>query len=150
VETPALPPPAEVKIETTVPAPAPSRPPATPQSFGKVKLLETSGDKVRDVDVVLRLGAEEVVLVAQDSGRILRSLPYRSIAAAAYTQGKRPPNSTGGGGLGGLFRGTKHWLTLGTGKDALVLQLDKDNYRAILTAVEKNTAVKIEKTEGDR
>jgi len=149
VETPVLPPPAELKIET-VAAPPPPRPAAAPQSFGKVKLLEVTGDKAREVDVVLRLGAEEVVLVAQDSGKILRSVPYRSVAAAAYSQGKRPPNSTGGGGLGGLFRGTKHWLTIGAGKDAMVLQLDKDNYRTILTAVEKHTAVKIEKTEGDR
>jgi hypothetical protein len=134
--------------------PAPRTLPAlAPVTYGKVKLLVTSGKKSRETDVMMGFEAESLNLTLEDTRIQVKALPYRSIVSAVYSQSKQPRWKEGAGAaaLVGVFatpiffmKSTKHWLTIQTKDDFAVLRLDKDNYKTILPAFEVRTGVKVE------
>jgi serine/threonine-protein kinase len=138
---------AAAAAESAAPAPPP---PSTPPAggvdrFDKVKLLEQAGDKVREVDVMLELGPDRLLVRGESGVGVIKSLSYQSMSAATYSQSKHPRWKEGVGAAVafGVFatpiffmKGTKHWLTVQSPEEFLVLRLDKNNYRLILPALE--------------
>jgi len=131
---------------------------APTESFGAVKaLLPPSGDatKSREMDALLSLEPGELVVRSRDSGEVLKTVPYRTIAAATYTRARRPkasdsstvtpvPENIGGSG----FLGTaKHWLTLQSKSDFLILRLDDKNVLRVMSSLESRTGVKTERPD---
>lgn len=160
IEPAPLPDPAPVAPAPPAPppavhAPAPSRPDA---AFVDVKLLRTSGGKTEEVDVLLTLGPDAIVLTPRKGTSTAQTMAYRAVAAAVYSQSKHPRWKEGSAAAFavGVFaapvffmKGTKHWLTLEGGGEAIVLRLDKNNYRAILPELEVRTGKKIERASGE-
>jgi len=135
------------------PAPPPAVASRGAETFSKVKMLQQAGEKVREVDVVLELGADRLVVRGEGGVGVVKTISYQSIAAATYSQSKHPRWKEGIGAAVavGVFatpifflKGTKHWLTVQSASDFLVLRLDKNNYRLILPALEARSGKPVE------
>jgi hypothetical protein len=116
-----------------------------------VKSLVVDGQRVREVDALLSLEAANLVVRLRDEGTVLRTLPYRAITAATYVRGRRPrgqtmpnaaavPENFGGSGFLG---GARHWLTLQTAGEFVVVRLEDRNVIRVLTGVESRTGLKV-------
>ena len=106
----------------------------TPEAieFDKVKLV---GRVERNVS--LRLEPDRLVI--RSRGDDLKTLSYGQLKAAEYSHSARPGGKSG---MGALDR--KHWLTLSTKSESIVLQLSEKNYRLILRKFEGWTGMKVE------
>jgi len=151
--SPPEPAPAPVAPSAAEPAPPPAVASRGAETFSKVKMLQQAGEKVREVDVVLELGADRLVVRGEGGVGVVKTISYQSIAAATYSQSKHPRWKEGIGAAVavGVFatpifflKGTKHWLTVQSASDFLVLRLDKNNYRLILPALEARSGKPVE------
>jgi hypothetical protein len=153
----AVVPPEPAPTPVVAPPAAEPAPPAAParatETFSKVKMLQQAGEKVREVDVVLELGADRLVIRGAGGVGVVKSIGYQSIAAATYSQSRHPRWKEGIGAAVavGVFatpifflKGTKHWLTVQSPEDFVVLRLDKNNYRLILPALEARSGRPVE------
>jgi hypothetical protein len=59
--------------------------------------------------------------------------------------------------VGGVFsapiffmKSTRHWLTLQSKDDYVLLHLDKDNFSSILPALESHAGITVQRLEGDK
>ena len=148
---PAAPPPSESLPSTAV---------ATVDRFDKVKFLRQDGDKSREVEAILELGADSLVVRNKEAGGgVVKTLHYRAITYATYSQSKHPRWKEGVGAAiaVGVFaapvffmKGTKHWLTVQSAEDFVVIRLDKNNYRLILPALETRSGKAVERAAGDK
>ena len=148
-------------VPAAAPAPAPETPviPAfTPQSYGDIKTLVADGDKTKEIDVLLGLEHDKVVVRNRDNGSVLRSTAYQSIAAATYAHTKSPrwqdgenmaPVPKNFGGSGFFLKSSKHWLTLQSKSDFLILRLEDKNVRAVLSSIETRTGAKVKRVDSD-
>jgi len=147
------------------PTPRPARssaasaaaPPAVadvPQSFGNIKTVMLEGTKEREMDALLALEGGNLIVRSRDSGTVLKTMPYKAVAAATYTHARRPrsrdasagvavvPENLGGGGFLGS---AKNWLTVQSKTDYLILRLDEDkNVQVVLSAIETRTGTKVD------
>ncbi|MEX2271792.1 MAG: protein kinase [Vicinamibacterales bacterium] len=161
VELPPAEPPAPVA------APAPAVPPDAPPrrasldavTFDRVKLLQNIGGKVREVDAQLTFDGDRLRVTAEKDGLVLKTLAYRAVTDATFSQSKHPRWKEGGAAAVavGVFaaplffmKGTKHWLTVEAGPDFIVLRLDKNNFRMVLPAFEARWGKTIERRAEDR
>jgi hypothetical protein len=147
---------------TEAPAAEPPKPTDThveaPQSFGDLRtVIAQRGDatKGREMDALLSFEASSIVVRSRESGAVLKTMPYGAIAAATYIQAKRPkgsdetnvaaipPNFVGSN----VFSSEKHWLTLQTTSDFLILRLDDKNYRSIVSSFEARTGRKTQRPQ---
>jgi tRNA A-37 threonylcarbamoyl transferase component Bud32 len=128
-------------------------PAASPVSFDRIWLLEPSGDDVREVGVVLELAGDHLAVLDRTTREPRRTLPYHAISDMIYAQSRHPRWKAGAGAAVavGVFaapvffmKNTKHWLTLQGAGDAIVLRLDKNNYRLVLPALEARTGRPVE------
>lgn len=135
-------------------APAPRRAPHEPVTFDRIKLLQNTNGKVREVDATLTLDGERLIVSAGKSAAVLKTLSYRAITDAVFSQSKHPRWKEGGAAAVavGVFaaplffmKGTKHWLTVEAGTDFVVLRLDKNNFRMVLPALEARWGRTIER-----
>jgi hypothetical protein len=121
-----------------------------------VKTLVPQGTKSEELNALLAFEQGKVIVRSRDTGGTLKTMPYREIEAATYARAKRPrwkdvpgvapvPDSLGGSGS---FLGTtKHWLTLQSKTDFLILRLDDQNVRAVLATIEARTGAKLEQPD---
>jgi len=133
---------------------------ATVDRFDKVKFLRQDGDKSREVEAILELGADSLVVRNKEAGGgVVKTLHYRAITYATYSQSKHPRWKEGVGAAiaVGVFaapvffmKGTKHWLTVQSAEDFVVIRLDKNNYRLILPALETRSGKAVERAAGDK
>jgi hypothetical protein len=116
-----------------------------PESFGDIKTLVADGTKSRELDALLILEPERLVVRNRDNGSILQATPYQSIAAATYARSKPPrwqedgsvapiPKSFSGSGF--FLKSSRHWLTLQSKTEFMVLRLEDKNFRMVLASVE--------------
>jgi hypothetical protein len=121
-----------------------------------VRAIVVDGGKGREVDALLSLEPGTLIVRVQRDGSLMRSLPYASIAAATYTKARRPrgqPAQSGvaevpdnlGGGIGG-----KHWLTLQTPSEFLVIRLEDRNVVRVLRSIEARTGGKIIRPQAEK
>jgi hypothetical protein len=143
-------------VAAAEPAP-PAAASAPTESFGDIRaVVPGEGTKSRELDALLSLEPGKLVVRSRESGAVLKTLPYQAIAAATYVQSKRPkssdspnvaavPENVAGSGF---FLGTaKHWLTLQSPSDFLILRLDDKNVRAIMSSLESRTGIKTQRAD---
>jgi serine/threonine-protein kinase len=129
---------------------------APAQNFGDIKALIFEGSKSREVDALLSLEPGILIVRSKSDGAVLRTVPYTAIAAATYARARRPrgqalagasnvPDDVGGSGL---FGGARHWLTLQTPNDYVIIRLDDRNVIPVLNGLEARTGSKIIRTQG--
>jgi tRNA A-37 threonylcarbamoyl transferase component Bud32 len=137
-DIPASPPPAVI-----APAPAPvpdksaGKPAATPVVF-EARLLTPVGDGPRERDCRVVLADGKIHVQALDNSATLFAVPYDDVLSISYSRGRDPlwnapggpePVARAGAGALGIFRGTRHWLSLRTTNAKnrfLVLRLGND------------------------
>jgi hypothetical protein len=109
------------------------------------------------VDALLSLEPGTLVVRSRADGAVLRTMPYSSIAAATYARSRRPhgqvvpgaaevPENVGGAGFLG---GARHWLTLQTRSEYLIIRLEDRNMIRVLNAIEARTGSKVVRSVGD-
>jgi eukaryotic-like serine/threonine-protein kinase len=139
---------------------APAQPAAASapaENFGDIKALVFDGSKSREVDALLSLEPGNLIVRGKSDGAVLRTVPYTAIAAATYARGRRPRGQTLAGasnlpdavGGSGLFGGARHWLTLQTSNDYVIIRLDDRNVIRVLNGLEARTGSKIMRTQGN-
>ena len=122
------------------------------ESFGDVRALLVDGTKPREWDALLNLEPDKLIVRNRDNGAVLQAVAYRSIGAATYIHAKRPrgtddasmvsvPKSLGGSSF--FLKTSKHWLTLQSKTDLLVLRLEDKNVIRILASLEARTGSKV-------
>jgi serine/threonine-protein kinase len=127
------------------------------ENFGDIKALIFEGSKSREVDALLSLEPGNLIVRSKSDGAILRTVPYTAIAAATYARAKRPrgqavpgasnvPDDVGGSGL---FGGARHWLTLQTSNDYVIIRLEDRNVVHVLNSLEARTGSKVMRTQGN-
>jgi serine/threonine-protein kinase len=116
-----------------------------------LRLLAFTGKKAEEKPAVLRLAADRLSIVGPN-GAALATLPYREITYAVYVHAKDPKWSVvlaappADADLpGGLFRSSRHWLTLQSRSSFVILHLDDGTWRRVLEAVGNRSGVKIER-----
>jgi len=126
------------------------------QSFGDVKALVADGSRSREQDVLLSLEPESIVVRNRDNGVVLKTLAYRSLAAATYSLSRKPrwsdqadvaavPAAYSGSGF--FLKTSKHWLALQSKSDFVVLHLDDRNVRTVLASIDARAPVKVQKVD---
>jgi len=118
-------------------------------AFVDLKLLAVTGKKGQDQDVTLNLAAGQLTVVAKKGGAALKSVPYKGLLRATYTHSKDPKWDPAFSGppadldVPGVFRTSRHWLTLQTATDYVILRLGDDSWRNVLQTVESRTGLKV-------
>lgn len=118
-------------------------------------MLVDSG-KGREVDALLSLEPGTLMVRARSDGSLMRTLPYASIAATTYARARRPrgqivpglveiPENLGGG----VFGGGRHWLTLQTATEFLIIRLEDRNVIRVLSSLEARTGSKVLRTQSE-
>jgi serine/threonine-protein kinase len=124
-----------------------------PESFGDIKTLVADGAKSRELDALLILEPDRLVVRNRDNGSILQAASYQSIAAATYTRSKQPrwqedgsvaPIPKGFSGSGFFLKSSRHWLTLQSKTEFVVLRLEDKNFRMVVASVEARTGLKVQ------
>jgi eukaryotic-like serine/threonine-protein kinase len=134
---------------------APSRASAAPTvSFDQVRLLVKDGDKMSEVEGVLRLGDGQVALLPKSGGTPLMTVPYSGLTGAAYSRSKQP-KWTGPGGqefeekvdLGpfGFMRSERNWVIFFTHGQPVIIRLEDNSLRTVLPAIEQRAGVKLQR-----
>ena len=143
---------------TAPPATGPSTTAAAPpENFGDVKAMIFEGSKSREVDALLSLEPGKLIVRSKSDGAVLRTVPYTAIAAATYARARRPRGQTVTGaynvpddvGGSGLFGGARHWLTLQTSNDYVIIRLEDRNVIPVLNGLEARTGSKITRNPGN-
>jgi hypothetical protein len=133
---------------------APAAADAPAQEFGDMRVVVVDGTKGKEVEAVLTLEPGTLVTRSRDKGKdVLRTLPYRGVVAITYVRGRRPKGQKVAGTPevpenyvgGGVFGGARHWVTLQTSDDFLILRLEDRNVITAMAALEARTGVKIQR-----
>ncbi len=122
-------------------------------------MLVADGSKTKEQDASLNLESGGIVVRNGKGDQVLKALPYQEVLSATYSESKRPhwkaaagvagvPSAFGGSGS--LLQRSRHWLTLQSKDDFLILRLEKDNLAAILPAIESRTSVSVEKVSAGK
>ena len=117
-------------------------------TFGKVKYLVSTGEKVKEIKCHLILTKETIQIRDGKTARTLQELPYEEVQGVTYARSKHRRWKSGAGaalllgpaGLVTLFmKGKKHWLTFEANdpEKHIGLRLDKKNYQDVVAAVER-------------
>jgi hypothetical protein len=119
-------------------------------SFRDVKLVVQAGEKTTLVDVILVFEEGRLVLRERAGEKELRQLDYANLAAEyAYSKHYRWGTAIGlaaastAGPAVVMAKSKKHWFSVRTPNDSITLQLDKGNFRAIVSAFESRTGVAV-------
>lgn len=134
--------------------------------FDRIKLTTNIAEPREETEASLTLEADRLAVRSRTAGSDLKVLPYSGIRRAeySYTTGRRwkasalvavlwslpqlPPGPFAALPIL-LVKGKRHWLTITSDKDVVLLRLDKTNYRTIVSSFEARSGVKVE-TVGER
>jgi serine/threonine-protein kinase len=115
-----------------------------------LRVLAFTGKKAEEEPAVLRLAADRLSIVGAN-GAALAVMPYREVTYAVYVHAKDPKWSVVLAAPppdpdlpGGIFRSSRHWLTLQSRSSFVILRLGDDNWQRVLEAV-GGRSVKIER-----
>jgi hypothetical protein len=123
------------------------------EQFQKVKMLVAGTEKTSEMEVILSLEDAQLVVLSKESLNQMKSLNYKDIKSAEYSFSKTPKWKSGSVADAtisvlsmpvNVFKGKQHWLKVRTANDYAVLQLEKNDYRLIITAFETRSGVKVE------
>ena len=132
-ESPTTPPAAGAPESPATPARTTGPAGASPMEFEEIVFIVTKEGETEELDTILSFGTTSLVLKDEDSN-ILRTLSYSNIQKATYSRTQRRIM---------LVRTTRHWLTLGVGREEVVLRLPDETHLAILSQIEQRTGVTV-------
>lgn len=121
------------------------------EQYKNVKVMVQEDGKSESTDAVLSLEPGRLVLHSK-KGTELKVFPYASITSAEYSYAKSPRWKSALGlsvvclpcGVATAFmKGKKHWLTVSGAGEYAVIQLDKDNYKLILPALQAKSGITV-------
>ena len=103
---------------------------------------------------MLNLEPDKLIVRNKDNGGVVQTTAYKSIAAATYTHAKGPrwqdgdalvqiPKSFSGSGF--FLKSSKHWLTLQSKTEFVILRLEDKNVRPVIASIESRTGVKVQR-----
>jgi hypothetical protein len=118
---------------TDLPTVAAAAPKLPVQEFEEILLVVNNQGEIEELDATLEFGDTSLVLKDEDA-KILRTLPYSSVGKATYSRTQRRIM---------FVRTVRHQLTLGSGRDEVVLRLPDATYQSIIYQIEKRTGVKV-------
>jgi hypothetical protein len=127
--------------------------PPPPEEFQKVRILTQEGEESKETDAVLVLEQDRLVVRAKKGGTELKFLSFRDIRSAEYSYSRHPRWKEGMGAAVavGIFaapifflKGKKHWLTVQTEDDYVVLRLDKNNYELVCLSFTAASGIDVE------
>lgn len=149
--------------ETTVVHPA-DKPPAVPYVFDAIALMD-EGDRPRERESQVFLVDGKINVKANDDNSVLFTLPFDGVLSITYSRGRDPlwngpagptPVTRAGGGLG-IFRGTRHWVSLrirNANTQFVILRLSNDaRAKSAIAALEERTgrnATIVADSQGDK
>jgi hypothetical protein len=142
------------KPSRNAPAPAPAPSKATSAAFVfDAKAVVADGGKNREHEVFVQMD-DGTVTVKERNQALVTSVPYRSLLAVTYSSSKQPLwQSPSGpaqavkvdGGALRFLKGSRNWLVLRTSASTLVLRVDDDDLRRVMSAIEARTGIKVER-----
>lgn len=131
--------------------------------FEKIDMLMVRGDKTDTRAVRLRLAEDSLIVESRNDGSVLKSIKYADIKSAEYSYSKHPRWKAGAGVAAGSLvfapllilalpiaiplafsKARRHWLTIRSEQDYVVLRLDKNNRKVLLPAFEVHSHIKVE------
>ena len=124
---------------------------APPETFRDVRLLVVTGKKADERTVILRFGYGQVAALSEREGTPIVSIGERDITYAVYARAQdprwspvlaAPPPDTDF--PGGLFRSSRHWLTLQSRSAYLILRLNDADWRRVIDTVNRHADVKVD------
>ncbi len=150
-EPPAVPAPTD---RVSGDAPSQENPSAGPDAveIDNVRVLVLDGRRARDREATLNLGDDEFVAVATADGSTLASWPYDAVTAATYVHARNPrwdpalaspPDNLD---VGGVFRSSRHYLTLQNARTFVILRLEDINVIRVIREIEARTGLTIPRT----
>lgn len=120
----------------------------------QVDAMVSDGKKSKEVKSFLSFSSESFEVSSKKSGVVSKSFNYADVEAADYSYSKKPILSTGGAVAMAILTGLvvipflfvkkkSHWLSVRTDDDYIVMKLDRENYRQVISEFEiKKVAVK--------
>ena len=121
-------------------------------TFDNVRLLIPVGDGFKATDVILRFESDRLVVRSTKVPEDVKTFRYSDIRSAAYTFSKGPRYQANTAMIVTanvlsfpLFinKVERHRLEVQSDKDSALLDLNKDNYKALLTAFQASTGRKV-------
>jgi eukaryotic-like serine/threonine-protein kinase len=138
-------------------APAPGSPPAAASlpivTFAKIRLLVADGNKPRDRDTSLRLGADR--LDVMDGPATVQRVAYREVIGVFHSHSREPRWETPGGtvvavaktgGKFGFLKGTPDWITVRTRHTFIPLRVDDNDVKRVIAELESRTGTRVVRT----
>ncbi len=138
---------------SAAPAPAAKTKTFVPLAFETRALIDET-DQPRELEATVHLSDGRITVSAtNDPGNAVHSMPYDRVDSISYSKGRDPvwnsPDGPapvarlGAGALGGIFRGTRHWVTLKTsesGDPFIVLRFGNEaQVKRAIAALEERT-----------
>ena len=133
-----------------------------PEVYERVDVLMVDAGKARQMPARMRLGADSLIVESAKTGARLKEIRYELIQSAEYSYSNHPRWKAGAGTIAGSFlfppflfltmpfaiplafsKSRRHWLTVRSESDFVVLRLDKRNRQLILPAFEVHSGVKV-------
>ena len=129
---------------------AADKPAAVPYVFDAIALMG-EGDRPRERESQVFLVDGKINVKANDDNSVLYTLPFDGVLSISYSRGRDPlwngpagptPVTRAGGGLG-IFRGTRHWVSLrirNANTQFVILRLSNDaRAKSAIAALEERT-----------
>lgn len=133
---------------------------AQTSSTFQVDGMVSDGKKSKEVKSSLVFGADSFNVKSRKAGVLDKTLNYSDIKAADYSYSKKPLLSTGGAVAMAILTGLlvlpflfikkkSHWLSVRTDNDYIVMKLDRENYRQVISEfeVKKVTVTTVEEDD---
>lgn len=122
----------------------------------RTKVMKIDGRKARDVGAILRFSSTGFEAVSADKDQTrLAAWPYDAVAEATYVRARNPrwnaafaspPDDLD---VGGLFRRSRHWLTLQNAEAFVILRLEDVNIIQVVREFEARTGLAIRRPSAE-
>ena len=116
------------------------------ETFTKATLdLQVDG-KMKEIEANVKFDKNAFVVVERKDGTPIKTFSYSNIRSGEYSFGQSPRWKTAllVSPLFLFTSGEKHWFMVESDDDYALLQLDKSNYKTVLSTFEVRTGVKVE------
>ena len=133
--------------------------------FDKIEMLEADGKKIRETDVRVVFEETRMRILSSSSGAVIKEWQYDTVTSAEYSYSKNPRWKTGLGlGAAGLLlppllliaipigftKHRRHWVTIRTENDFVVLKVSKSIRKIFMPTLETRTSVSIKALGDDK
>ncbi len=117
-------------------------------SFDQVRVLVSEGERSREREGVLNLGAGQVSIVPSPGAAPIVSMPLSVLQGVFYSRSRQPRWKDASGkevvskidlGRMGFLRGERNWIVLLTAGEPVILRIEDSALRTVLPAIEDRT-----------